>query len=80
MQDIVLMYQSLELRNEFINALRNYTLMIFEAADLNKIKDLLVKYSLINAIQPDGQSKFYINQADSLTNFLSFFDSNTFKE
>ena len=50
MQDIVLMYQSLELRNEFINSLRNYTLMIFEAADLNKIKELLVKYSLINAV------------------------------
>lgn len=37
-QDQVQMFENLHLKNEFIRAMRNYTLMVFSSGDFNKIK------------------------------------------
>lgn len=46
-QDQVQMFENLLLKNEFLRAMRNYTLMVFSSGDFNKIKELLMKYGLI---------------------------------
>jgi hypothetical protein len=63
------MYEQLELKNEFLEALGNLTLMTFETGDYNKIKDLLLRYGLIECnqkISKNGEDKFVINKEDSL--------------
>ena len=40
LQEMVAMYENLNLNNEFIETLRHYTICLFEAGDINKIKDL----------------------------------------
>ena len=71
------MYEQLELKNEFLEALGNLTLMTFETGDYNKIKDLLLRYGLIECnqkISKNGEDKFVINKEDSLQQLLSYFD------
>jgi hypothetical protein len=40
--------------------------MIFETGDYNKIKELLLRYSLIECNQKQGDEKFQINKEESL--------------
>ena len=47
MQDLVSMYEQLGLKNEFLEALGNLTLMTLETGDYNAIKELLLKYGLL---------------------------------
>ena len=68
------MYEQLELKNEFIQALGNLTLMTFESGDYNKIKELLIRYSLIESNQKAGEEKYVINKEESLQQLLSYFD------
>ena len=42
------MYENLGLKNEYINNLRNYTILVFTAGDLNKLKDLFIKYDYLD--------------------------------
>ena len=42
------MYENLSLKNEFVRSLRNYAIMMFQAGDLNKIKELFLRYSFIH--------------------------------
>lgn len=72
------MYQNLGLKNEFINTLRNYTVMVFTAGDLNKIKDLFVKYDLLEVTQKlsfDNKK----SGTEAITNLLGYLDENTCK-
>jgi hypothetical protein len=49
---------------------------VFETGDLNKIKDLLIRYSLLHLTHKQN-SKPIINLAESLTGILGFFDEET---
>lgn len=65
------MYENLGLKNEFLNNLRNYIILVFTAGDLNKIKDLFMKYDYIHVVNNN------INQAESIASILGFIDENT---
>ena len=45
---MLIMFEKLNMKIEFIQSLREYTIMVFETGDLNKIKDLLMRYSLLS--------------------------------
>ena len=47
MQDLVNMYDQLQLKNEFLEALGNLTIMTLETGDYNAIKELLFNYGLL---------------------------------
>lgn len=38
---MICMYENLKLKNEFTKSLTSYTLCIFKAGDINRVKDLL---------------------------------------
>jgi len=68
------MYENLGLKNEFSDSLRNYTLLVFQTGDLNKIKDIFLKYNLLDTTKED--KKVVINELESVQNMISFFDDN----
>jgi hypothetical protein len=70
------MYENLGLKNEYINNLRNYTILVFTAGDLNKLKDLFVKYNYLDISNKSDEEKKEINKAESITNLLGFLDEN----
>ena len=45
---MLIMFEKLNMKIEFIQSLREYTIMVFETGDLNKIKDLLMRNSLLS--------------------------------
>ena len=66
------MFETMGLKNEFQVSLRNYTVQVFQKGDLNKMRDLLIKYAYI-----EGSKKgdyFQVNQHDSITSLLSYLD------
>jgi len=67
-QDLVQMYENLSLKNEFVRSLRNYAIMVFQAGDLNKIKELFRRYSFIH---PSNNSQ------ESVQMLLGMFDEDT---
>ena len=69
------MFENLKLKNEFLRSMRNYTLMVFSSGDFNKIKELLMKYSLIEGKQ--SSKKFTINKEETVTQLLGYFDVDT---
>lgn len=66
-QDLVQMYENLSLKNEFVRSLRNYAIMVFQAGDLNKIKELFRRYSFIHSS----------NSQESIQMLLGMFDEDT---
>ena len=66
------MFENLHLKNEFIRAMRNYTLMVFSSGDFNKIKQLMMKYSLIETKQNKR-----VNKEETVTQLLGYFDVET---
>lgn len=72
------MMENLSLKNEFMESLTNYAIVIFQAGDLNKIRDLFMKYNLIETNKK--QSKVVVNQAESIKMLLSFLDEETFQK
>lgn len=74
-QDQVQMFENLHLKNEFIRAMRNYTLMVFSSGDFNKIKQLMMKYSLIETKQNKR-----VNKDETVTQLLGYFDVETCQE
>ena len=69
------MFENLHLKNEFLRSMRNYTLMVFSSGDFNKIKELLMKYSLI-----ETKSNKRINREETVTQLLGYFDVETCQE
>lgn len=55
--------------------MRNYTLMVFSSGDFNKIKELMMKYSLIEGKQ--NVKKFKMNREETITQLLGYFDVET---
>jgi hypothetical protein len=41
------MYESLQLKNEFSNCLRNFIILVLEDGDVNKLKEILMKYGMV---------------------------------
>lgn len=74
-QDQVQMFENLKLKNEFIRSMRNYTLMVFSSGDFNKIKQLMMKYSLIEGKQ--SVKSFKMNKEETITQLLGYFDIET---
>lgn len=72
------MYENLSLKNEFLNTLRNYTVLVFTAGDLNKIKELFTKFGFLDLNTSNEKSKS-INHQDSVTSLLGYLDENTCK-
>ncbi len=70
------MYENLGLKNEYINNLRNYTILVFTAGDLNKLKDLFIKYDYLDVSNKLVDGKVNINKAESITNLLGYLDEN----
>ena len=52
MQDLLQMYEGLSLKNEFCSSLRNLTILLFQNGDLNKIKDIFIKYGMLEVMPP----------------------------
>lgn len=77
-QDMIQMYENLGLRNEFLNTLRNFTLSVFTAGDLNKIKELFVKFGYLEIIKKSDKTT--VNEAESVASLLGFLDENTCKQ
>lgn len=57
------MYEGLVMKNEFENALYNYTICVFQKMDPNRVRDLFQKFNLLEGINKDGQ--FLINKAET---------------
>ena len=66
MQDLVSMYEQLGLKNEFLEALGNLALMTLEIGNFNSIKDLLLKYGLLEINFRAGEDKVQINRDESV--------------
>jgi hypothetical protein len=81
-QDMIQMYENLGLRNEFLNTLRNFTISVFTAGDLNKIKDLFVKFGYLDIVQNQkpGNGKPIVNEEESVASLLGYLDENTCKQ
>ena len=47
MQDMIQMYEGLQLKNEYCTLLKHYCIMIFQAGDFSKIRQLFVKYGML---------------------------------
>ena len=62
------MYENLSLKNEFVRSLRNYAIMVFQAGDLNKIKELFRRYGFIHSAN---------NSQESVQMLLGMFDEDT---
>lgn len=77
-QDLIQMYENLNLKNEFLNTLRNYTVLVFTAGDLNKIKDLFVKFGFLDLNLTNEKKS--INHQESVTGLLGYLDESTFKQ
>lgn len=54
---MIQMYENLGLRNEFLNTLRNFTLSVFTAGDLNKIKELFAKFGYLEITKKSDDRK-----------------------
>ena len=65
-------YENLKLKNEFIQSLSSYTLCIFKGGDINRIKDLLQKYSLLSGTYKNDQFNF--NDEETVDNLLFYLD------
>ena len=73
------MYENLGMRNEFLNTLRNFTISVFTSGDLNKIKELFVKFGYLETIKKSEDGKPTINEEESVASLLGFLDENTCK-
>ena len=62
------MYEGLGMKNEYCTILKNYCLMIFEAGDFTKIRQMFMKYSMLDTYK--GQ----IQNTDSVHNLISYLD------
>jgi putative cell wall-binding protein len=71
------MYENLGLRNEFSSTLRNYTIIVFQNGDLNKVRDLFLKYGMVETVIRND--KEVINENDSVATMLSYLDENICK-
>ena len=60
------------MRNEFLKALHNYSVCVFQKLDLNRIKDLLMRFNLLEGITKEGV--FQINKDQTLKAMLSDLD------
>jgi len=61
-QELMHFYEHMGLRNEFIKTVREFTMMILEAGDLNKIKTLFMKFDLLHGnLRP--KNRFVLNQS-----------------
>ena len=69
------MYENLAMRNEFQKSLHNYAICVFQKLDLNRIKDLLIKFNLLEGITKEGH--FFVNKEETLKSMLSNIDSET---
>lgn len=68
------MYENLELKNEFMDAIRNYSILVFLKGDLNKIKDLFMRFSMLDITQKENQAP-QINQLESVNNMVCMLDT-----
>lgn len=57
--------------------MRNYTLMVFSSGDFSKIKELLVKYSMVESLSKPNSKKLRINKEETITQLLGYFDVET---
>jgi hypothetical protein len=60
-----------------MKTLREYLLMLLEKGDLNKVKDLLMKFSLIHGSRK--KKNFAINQSETITVLMGYLDPNHWK-
>ena len=77
---MIQMYENLGLRNEFLNTLRNFTMSVFTAGDLNKIKELFVKFGYLEISKKTDDRKSSVNEAESVAGLLGYLDENTCKQ
>lgn len=49
------MYESLLLKNEFCNSLRNYVILMLQSGDLSKLKEVFSKYGMLEFQGKKGQ-------------------------
>jgi len=77
---MIQMYENLGLRNEFLNTLRNFTLSVFTAGDLNKIKELFVKFGYLEITKKSDERNSTVNEAESVASLLGYLDENTCKQ
>ena len=63
-QELVSMYENLGMKNEFQKCLHNYAVCVFQKLDLNRIKDLLLRFNLLEGMTKDGH--FFINKEETL--------------
>ena len=63
------------MRNEFLKALHNFTICVFQKLDLNRIKDLFMRFNLLEGVSRDGV--FQINKDLTLKTMLADLDDQT---
>ncbi len=75
---MICIYENLKHKSEFIKCLASYTLSIFKAGDINRIKDLLTKYNFLNgSFKGDN---FQVNEEETVENILFSLDFETQKQ
>lgn len=79
LQDLTQMYEGLNLKNEFCSSLRNYTILLFQNGDLSKIKELLLRYGLLDLTKESSEEPTAVNQADSVSRLISYLDESICK-
>ena len=65
---MIQLYESLGMKNEYCTLLKNYSVMIFQAGDFTKIRQLFIKYGLIDIY------KGKIDTTDSIHSLISYLD------
>lgn len=74
LQDQILLYESLQFKNEFSNCLRNYIILVLEDGDINKLKDVLIKYGMVEFQGKGNKDKEQINKQETIYSLVSFLD------
>lgn len=55
LQESLQLYDRLQMKNEFVYTLRMYTLSLLQAADMSRLRDMLVEYKFVMSWEDERQ-------------------------
>ena len=87
LQEMLQIYENLGLKNEFLRTLSHYALCVYQSGNLNKIKDIFIRFSLFEGFQSRSSNdsnqttaSFQINEGETIARLLSSIDEDTCKQ
>ena len=55
LQESLQLYDRLQMKNEFVYTLKMYTLALLQAADMSRLRDMLVEYKFVMSWEDERQ-------------------------